>query len=190
MNGMYIASQVIVVLSNVFFIISALCKNKLKLLFFLITSNIFFATHFFLLPEGLTGAAVIVVDIAYLITIYFLEKFKKEKFSFVAVIISVALTILFGVLTYENAFSVIPVVGSCVHLIAACFKNVIVVKAGNLVGVSCNATYMFLISSYVGGAFSCVLALSTIVGIIISAIKHKKDAEIEKVNKENTNVNI
>ena len=69
---MYILSQVLVWVADVFYVLSMLNANKKGLVFYLMISDVLFASHYMCLG-GWTGAATIFVDVVYLLIIYILE---------------------------------------------------------------------------------------------------------------------
>ena len=68
---MYILSQILVLLSDVFFILSILKNKKKNVVFYLILSTILFACHYLCLA-GWTGAAISFVELVFLILMYLL----------------------------------------------------------------------------------------------------------------------
>ena len=129
---MYIASQVLVCLADVLYIISMLTKKKISLVMFLFFSDILFATHYFLLDGGLTGAATIMVDVVYLVVMYVLEKYNKTKYNFLTTIIAMIITVVLSIVTWQGAISIMPMMSMLIYLTTMIFTNVIIVKSGAL----------------------------------------------------------
>ena len=169
---MYILSQVLVCIADLFYIISMLNKNKKGLVFYLIVSDILFALHYICLG-GWTGAATIFVDVIYLTIIYLLEKYDKTKYNIFVTISAMIITIILSVLTFDTALSLFPMFSMLIYLTTMIFSNVVIVKAGALVRNTLNVIYMFILSSYFGAGLEICLMISAIIGII-SNIKDKK----------------
>lgn len=168
---MYILSQILVFIADGFYVCSMLSKRKSNLVLFLIVSDILFASHYLCLG-GFSGAANIFVDVVYLVVIYLLEKYGKDKYNLLATIIAAAISIALTVLTWTSAISLLPMFSMLIYLVGMIFKNVILVKSGALVRNTLNVIYMFLLASYLGAALEICLMISAIVGIVIN-VKNK-----------------
>jgi len=184
----FILSQILVFVSDLFFIISMLNKKKNYLIYYLIVSNILFALHYLCL-NAYTGATTIFVDVVYLIIIYFLEKKGKRNYNIFATSGAMILTILISVLTWDNLLSLLPMFAMLTYLTAMMFDNIIIVKSGSLVRNTLNTIYMFLISSYLGAVLGIGLIISTIIGIIMSSVKkstfvNKNDIKINEIKSD------
>lgn len=184
---MYIASQVLVCLADVLYIISMLTKKKISLVMFLFFSDILFATHYFLLDGGLTGAATIMVDVVYLVVMYVLEKYNKTKYNFLTTIIAMIITVVLSIVTWQGAISIMPMMSMLIYLTTMIFTNVIIVKSGALTRNLINIIYMFIIHSWFGGGLEIVLMLSAVVGIIINYKNSKNNLKNGEVKKDQTN---
>lgn len=182
---LFIISQILVCIADVFYVISMLTKKKISLVMFLLISDVLFACHYLLLPGGLTGAATIFIDVVYLIVMFLLEKYNKTKYNLLTTILTIIITIIASVLTWESVISLLPMFSMLVYLTTMIFTNIIICKSGALIRNVLNIIYMFLILSYFGASLEIVLMISAIVGIIINT-KKKTNAEINKA-KENKN---
>ena len=169
---MFILSQVLVCIADLFFVVSMLTKNKRNLVFYLIVSDILFATHYLCL-KGYTGAATIFVDTIYLIIMYILEKKDKTKYNLPVTIGAMLITILLSILTWDTALSLLPMFSMLIYLTTMIFSNVIIVKSGALVRNTLNVIYLFILTSYFGAGLEICLMISAIVGIILNIKKNK-----------------
>jgi len=170
---MYILSQILVCIADLFYVISMLNKKKNGLVFYLIISDILFASHYLCLG-GWTGAATIFVDVAYLAIIYFLEKKDKTKYNLHVTIGAILITIVLSILTWDTALSLLPMFSMLIYLITMIFTNVVIVKSGALIRNTLNVIYMFILASYFGAGLEICLMISAIVGIIINLRKKKE----------------
>ncbi len=170
---MNILATVLVIIADLVFVLSMLTKKKLLLVILLFVSDIFFACQYLCYDNGLTGALSIVVDIIFLITVYFLQKTKKEKYIWIASSVAIALTITFAIFSWSGAISLLPMFSMIAYLLVMIVNKLYYVKAGCLIRNTLNIIYMFLLSQYVGAILEICLALSSIIGILLS-IKHSK----------------
>lgn len=171
---MYILSQVLVGVSDVFLIMSMLSKNKRNIVINLILSTILFGSHYVCLSAW-TGAFIAFFEIIFLIVIYLLEKYNKSKYNICASIITILATVAISIFTWAGWISILPMLAMVIYLIAMLFTNIIIVKGGTFVRMALNGTYMFLIKSYLGVIFTAVVLIFTIYGII-------RDNKIKKEN--------
>lgn len=173
-KNMKLASQIIVTISDILFVMSMLSKKKTHLLIFLCVSDITFALHYFLLQAN-SGAWVFIVDSIYLIAIFLLEHYHKENFKLLVTLLSVALVIICCTLSWQSWVSILPMVAMATSLICSCFKNVVIVKSGAFVRNILNLIYMLVIpnKSLIGAILQGVLIIISFIGIIQS-VKFKK----------------
>ena len=176
----YIISQVLVCIADLFYVISMLNKKKNGLVFYLIISDILFASHYLCLG-GWTGAATIFVDVVYLAIIYVLEKKNKTKYNLHVTIAAMIITIILSILTWDTALSLLPMFSMLIYLITMIFTNVVIVKAGALIRNTLNVVYMIILASYFGAALEICLMISAIVGIFINIKNKKKNQEKQSV---------
>ena len=171
---MYILSQILVVFSDLFCIISMLKSKKKNVVFFLILSTILFASHYICLG-GWTGAAIAFVEILFLVFMYILEVKNKTKFNIWLSMGTIIVTVILSIVTWAGWISVLPMLAMVIYLITMMFKNVVIVKSGAFIRIALNAVYMLLLSSYFGAGLSLVILGFTIYGIF-------KDKQLRKIN--------
>lgn len=171
---MYILSQILVVISGILFALSYLTKKKSLLLLLNVFNNLFFGCHFLLL-KSFTAAYSVFLTIAFFITIYLLEKYKKEKFSFVVVIISLLILIPITVFTWGGMLSLMPTIAVLITFVGSGFKSTLTVKLFYFVSTTLNTIFMFIIHSYFGFGVNVCILIAAIIGIIkeIHLIKNK-----------------
>lgn len=161
---MYILSQILVVISDIFFIVSMLSKKKKNIVLFLIISTILFSIHFMCLG-GWTGAAMGLVELIFLILMYLLELKEKTKYNKYVSIVTIIVTITLSILTWDTYISIFPMLYMTIYLITMMFKNVIIVKSGTFIRLILAGIYMLLLKSYFGAILSIILIVFTIIGI-------------------------
>ena len=175
---MYILSQVLVGFADLLYVCSMISKKKSWLVVFLIFSDILFALHYLCL-NALTGCFSIFVDVMFLIVIFLLEKFRKEKYNLLATIFAMIAIVAICVLTWNGPISLLPLFSMLIYLTGMIFTNVVFVKAGAMCRNILNIVYMVLITSYVGAGLEFALMLSAIIGIILN-IKNKTAVDLNK----------
>lgn len=171
---MYILSQILIILSDVFCIISMMSKNKKYLIFFLLLSTVLFAIHYMCLG-GWTGASIGLLELVFLILLYILEINHKTNLNPYLSVITIILTITLSIITWDGWISLLPMLAMSIYLISMIFKNVIIVKSGTFVRLVLNGIYMLLLKSYFGAGLTLVILIFTIIGIV----KDYKSKEIK-----------
>lgn len=171
---MYILSQVFVCISAIFFILSVFSKSKIKILFWLIISDIFFATHYLILG-GFTGSYIVLTDILFLITSFFLKKNNKEKAMIYIGIIFACLSIIIGIFTWQGIISIFPMIGMTNYFVCMGINNLFVNKISLAINNTTNTIYMFLLKSYVGAIINAVLVCCSTIATIQLFIKKRKE---------------
>ena len=164
---MYILSQVLIGVADVFFVCSMFRKKKLSIVMLLLISDLLIAMHYLCL-EALTGAIIIFIDSAFLITITILEKVKKTKFTKLAVLITMIAVIMTSIITWNGGISLLPMFAVVSYLTGMLFSNVVIVKIGASTRNLFNVIYMFLVASYLGAGLEVCLMISGIIGAILS----------------------
>lgn len=188
---MYILSQIFVFLSVIFFIIAAFSKSKIKVLFWLIINDIFFATHYLLLG-GLTGSLMVFADILFLIITYILKKKNQEKTIVYVGITFAVVAIVIGIFTWKDLSSILPIIGMTNYFICMGFNNLVVNKCSLALNNITNCIYMFLLKSYVGACSNIILIICSTTATIQTYIRNKKEkslkTNIESDTQENKNI--
>ena len=171
---MYIISQILVVLSNIIFVISVFSKSKLAVVFWLIISDILFATHYLFLG-GLTGMYIVCLDILFLIITYIQKKRHQEKFIMYTGIVFAVLSIIIGALTWQGIISILPMIGMTNYFVCMGQNNLVINKMSLAINNTTNTIYMFLLKSYVGAICGCVLIICSTTATIQTFIRNKKE---------------
>ena len=177
---MYILSQVLVGISDLFLILSMLSGKKKRVVIFLILSTIFFASHYICL-NGWTGASLAGIEIIFLIIMYLLETKGKEKYNIYLSICTIILSIILSIVTWAGWISLLPMFAMVIYLLGMIFTNLVIVKTGTFIRLILNATYMLLLKSYLGAGLSIVILIFTIIGIV-KDYKNKKLGDVRDGN--------
>ncbi len=161
--------QIIGMIGFIFLGISNLTKTRKKIILFQILSCFAFSIHYFLI-NALTAAILNLIGVLRGIMFYNKkEANNKYKLYFIGYIL---LYLIVGIITYDNIFSIFPIIAYILYTISVFNEKEIVMKFINL-----TISIMWLIYdlSYLsfGGITSDILMISTgIIGIII--LKSKK----------------
>ena len=173
---MYITSQILIIIADIFFVLSCFTKNKKSLIFWLILSDVFFGAHYFFLG-GITGAYIVMADIVFLILSTILNKKNNKAYmlylSIIFAIISVVITILTMTLANAGTISLIAMAGMVIYYFGMAIDKLYVSKICNSLKNLCNIIYMFILASYVGAGLEIILMSCAIIGSIISYRKLK-----------------
>lgn len=162
---MYILSQVLVVLSDIVFIISMLSNKKKNVVYYLIASTILFSLHYVCLSAW-TGAVIGFVELIFLIVMFVFEIKNLTKYNTHLSIITIILTVVMLILTWDGLISLLPMMAMVIYLITMSLKNVIIVKSGVFIRLILNGTYMLILKSYFGAGLTIAILIATIVGIV------------------------
>lgn len=169
---MYILSQILVVFSDLFCIVSMMCKKKKQVVFYLIISTILFASHYACLTAW-TGAVIGAIELVFLILMYLLEVKDKTKHNISLCVATMIITVVLSIITWDTWISSIPMIAMIIYLFGLIFSNIIIVKTCTFIRLILNGVYMLLLKSYFGAALTIFILIFTIVGIVIDC-KNKK----------------
>ncbi len=171
---MNILATILIIIADLLYVVSMLVKKKSGLVLLLLISDIFYACQFLCYDKGLTGALSILVDIIFLITVFFLERYGKDKYILVASSVAIIINIIFGIISWAGAISLLPIFAMTAYFLGMMINELYYVKVGALIRNTCNIIYMLLLSQYVGAVLEICLAVSAVVGIVISIIHEKR----------------
>ena len=174
---MYIASQILVVISNIIFVISVFSKSKIGVVTWLIVSDILFAIHYFLLG-GLTGSYIVIADIIFLTITYIQKKRNHDKFIMYTGLIFAVISIIIGILTWRGFISIFPMIGMTNYFVCMGINNLLVNKISLAINNTTNTIYMFLLQSYIGAICGTILIICSTTASIQTYITQKKSKTI------------
>ena len=157
-------TQLIGVIAYVLLAFSYFKKNKKDILFIQIFSTIAFAIHYYLL-NGITATVCNMISLLIIISIYLFEKHNgKNKKALVIAIIP--LLVLIPLFTYENIFSIFPIIASTIVLITFIISNENTVRIAGIISAICWIIYAIIYKSYAGIVFEAFSALTTFIAFI------------------------
>ena len=161
---MYIASQVCAFIAIALIVYSSAVKVSRKaLLVYNILVNVYNAAHYLLL-QAYSGAVCCVIFAIMLFVFYFKGKTKFLSSIMLPVVFGVAF-VVFGLATYQNWISIIPIVGHLLLVIAFWMDEEIVIKRFCVVVALMWVVYNGLLWSVVNfcGQVVCFISYTTYV---------------------------
>lgn len=160
--------QLIGVIAYAILAFSYFKKEKKEILFLQIYSTIAFSIHYYLL-SGITGTICNLISLLIIIIIYFFEK-KEGKNKKLLVFSTIPLLILISLFTYENIYSIFPIIASTVILISFVLSNENTIRISGIISALCWLIYAAIYKSYAGVFFEGISMITT----FIAFLKNKK----------------
>lgn len=151
--------------------ISVQFKTKDKILICFVVANLFGIAQYFLL-NAITAAVVYVISTIRCIVFYYYEK-KDLKPSLIILMIFEVLAIICGALSWQNMWSIIPIIVTVVFTYGLWQKNLTVTRISTAITGFGWVFYNIIVMAYVGALFDGALAISS----IIALIKNKKEVK-------------
>lgn len=112
--------------------------------------NLLQAIHYFLMgPEGATGGACSLICVLMVLVFYFKGKNRFLSGLWIPAFFIVAF-IVFGILTFETPFSVIPIIGNTLLVVAFWRNTEVAIKGTCIVVAALWVVYNAILLSYVG----------------------------------------
>ncbi len=163
----YIISQILGAVGYSLLAFSYFKKRKREILFIQILSYIGFTTHYILL-KATTGIACNIIGFVALILIYFFSKDQKKKK--ILVLILIPLLIVMSYLSYENIFSLFPVLASLLTFNSFLSKDENKIRFIGIISAICWLIYAIIHKSYSAIIFEVI----TVIVTTLAYIKNKK----------------
>ncbi|MBE6158116.1 MAG: YgjV family protein [Firmicutes bacterium] len=142
-------------------------KEKKDILFIQIIAYIAFAIHYYML-SGITGTVCNVIGLIALIIIYLFDKYKVKNKN-ILVFIIIPLLILISLITYQNIYSIFPVISSTIAILSFFTDNEHTIRKVGVVAAVSWLIYAIVYKSYVSIIFEIITLSST----VIASIKNK-----------------
>lgn len=149
--------------------ISVQFKTKDKILICFVIANLFGIAQYFLL-NAITAAVVYIISTIRCIVFYYYEK-KDLKPSLIVLMIFEVLAIICGALSWQNMWSIIPIIVTVVFTYGLWQKNLRVTRISTAITGFGWVFYNIIVMAYVGALFDGALAISS----IIALIRNKKE---------------
>jgi len=140
-------------------------KEKSDILFMQIMAYIMFSLHYFLL-SGITGAICNLIGLFALIFIYIFEKYKWRKKNDI-VFLLVLLLIIINILTFQNIYSIFPLIASSSVIVSFMTDNEDFIRGIGLVSAVCWLIYAVVYNSYI----TIIFQVFTLIGVVNASIR-------------------
>ena len=161
---MFILAQILGGIVLILTVISVQQKTKEKILIFQIIANIVISIQYFLL-DAVTGGVVSIINIIRCCIFYiYKKKNMKPSVTFLAIFILVA--IASGIWTWQNIFSVIPIIAAIVFTYGLWQDNVKITKICTAITSGNWGIYNLIVKAYVGALQSLAEFTSSIIAIV------------------------
>lgn len=159
--------QLIGVIGYTLLSISFYRKEKKQILFMQIIANAFFTVHYYLL-SGITGAITNLIGLFSYVLIYIFDKYSLKKSKNILVLAMIILLIVMTYLSYENIYSILPVIAFSFTTISFLTNNEDSIRKAGIVAAICWLTYAIVYVSYAAIVFEVITLIATIMSIVYS----------------------
>ena len=148
--------------------ISYFKKDKSGILFMQIFAYLGFMIHYYLL-DGKTAVICNGIGLLVLLIIYIFEKKKIYK-NKLLIVITIPSLVIISALTYQNIFSIFPIIASIISMISFLTNNENLIRFIGIISAICWGIYAIVYKSYISIGFE----IFTITTTTIAFIKNKK----------------
>ncbi len=171
---MFIAAQILGGLSIAILLGYSVLKVSRKVILVCnMLINLLWAAHYFLLGAN-TGALCSLLCVAMTFVFYFKDTVKWLGKLYVPILFGVAFAV-FGIVTWENWFSIIPVVGNILLVIAMWLDKEIVIKATCIPVAALWVVYNSIYFSYIGAIGQSLSFVAHVFYVAKYYLKKKKN---------------
>ncbi len=164
-------AQIIGVFGLICSLLSFQMKNRKWIMAFQMTASLSFSTQLFMLG-AVTGGCVDMIS--FIRTMIFSQNSKKWASSPVWLYVFIVIMILTGILTWQNAWDILPIAGSILSTVALWMKREKHIRLISLTVGPCWLVYNLVKGAW-SGALNEVLAMTSIVIGLIRNDREKKN---------------
>ena len=168
-------AQIIGVFGLICSLLSFQMKNRKWIMAFQMTASLSFSTQLFMLG-AVTGGCVDMIS--FIRTMIFSQNSKKWASSPVWLYVFIVIMILTGILTWQNAWDILPIAGSILSTVALWMKREKHIRLISLTVGPCWLVYNLVKGAW-SGALNEVLAMTSImIGLIRNDREKKNKTEV------------
>lgn len=142
-------------------------KEKKEILLIQIFSYIMFILHYQLL-HAITGSVCNLLGLIAFLIIYLFDMYKKNKKVLVGILLPILVVI--ALITFENIYSIFPIIASVVVIISFLTDDEDLIRRIGIIAAICWLIYAIVYKSYVAIAFEVI----TLIVVVIAYIKRRK----------------
>lgn len=142
-------------------------KKKKDILLMQIFAYIMFILHYQFLG-AITGSVCNLLGLLSFLIIYLFDMFKKSKKVLICILIPILIVISF--LTFENIYSIFPIVGIVLAVFSFVTNSEDLIRRAGIIGAICWLIYAIVYKSYVAIVFEVV----TLIAVVVAYLKRRK----------------
>jgi len=169
-----IAAQIVGIAGIVFSLLSFQFKERNKVMIFQMTASALFCIQLFMVG-AFTGGFI--DSISFLRTLIFANNNKKWASSNIWLYVFITAMIVTGVITWQNGWSILPIIGSVLSTVALWMKQAKHIRFISMFVGPCWLVYNIINGAYTGALNEVLAMTSIIIGIIRNDIKRKVKKE-------------
>lgn len=166
---LFILAQICGVIVLVLTVISVQFKTKEKIVMCMIFANFVVTIQYFLL-NAVTGAVVSIINVIRCIVFYYYKKKDKKPSLLVLLIFEIA-AIVSGIISWQNIWSVIPVIVTVIYTYGLWQDNVKVIRIATAIAGLGWAIYNVIVMAYVGA----IQSISQLISSVIALVRNKEE---------------
>lgn len=142
-------------------------KKKKDILLMQIFAYIMFILHYQFLG-AITGSVCNLLGLLSFLIIYLFDMFKKNKKVLICILIPILIVISF--LTFENIYSIFPIVGIVLAVFSFVTNSEDLIRRVGIIGAICWLIYAIVYKSYVAIVFEVI----TLIAVVVAYLKRRK----------------
>lgn len=173
---MNIAAQIVGIFGIAFSLLSFQLKKRRYIMLFQMTASLMFSAQLFMVG-AITGGCLDMIS--FVRTLIFANNSKKWASSPLWLVGFIAVMIATGIMTWENIWSILPIMGSVLSTVALWMKRERNIRLVSLLVGPCWMIYNVITGAYTG-ALSEVIAMTSIVIGLLRHDRKKKENTTEK----------
>ncbi len=164
MDIKYLLSQVCVILAMLGLGATYLVKDKKTIMFLCVLYTLFYGLEYLLL-DAYSGLSMCVVNVIRNIWFYINANLKKKNSIIVLIVLSI-ITIVFGIFSFNNIFSVLPIIATLIYTYSVWQDDTKLYRYLAFPCSLCWMTYNISCRSLFGVIAECILIIFEIIGVI------------------------
>lgn len=174
-NAFYIISQIFAFLATTFSLIAVQKRKKVQLLKYDTFASTCATLHYLFLGAWSGAASKTITTIRNIIAT---NKASKNKTSKIIPAIFVILYIISGIISFQNIFSILPILASCIYAVAIYTVDVSKIRKFALLGSCLWLLYDICVFSIVGIIAECIFIADDLTAIY--RFRKKKNSKTKK----------
>lgn len=160
---LFILAQICGIIALILTVISVQFKEKEKIMICMILANVIVAIQYFLL-NALTGAVISLLNTIRCIVFYTYKK-KNKNPSLMTLVIFEIIAILSGIVTWQDMWSLIPIVVTVIYTYGLWQDNVKIIRITTaIVGLGW-AIYNIVVQAFVGAIQETAQLISALIAL-------------------------